>query len=415
MTVQELPATFRPRDRYVAWGLTWLAYATYYIGRKGLSVAKKSIEKDLGVSREALGAIDTGYLSAYALGQFLNGLLGDRIGARRLIGYGMLLSAAACALFGSASAALVFFVLFVVNGYAQATGWPGTTLAMAEWTTLENRGSVMAFWSTCYQVGGLAATFLATRLLVTYGWRSAFTVPAVIIAIVGVLVLVLLKPGPRPVRLAHSASEQDASDAEERRRARRAVLRSPLLWCYGGSYFCIKLIRYSLLFWLPYYLSDDLGYDAGLAGYVSTAFEAGGIVGVVVIGIASDRLRRYARSALAAVVLVALAVVLLLQARLAGLGVAANVLGLALVGACLFGPDSLISGAASQDAGGPYAAATATGFVNGIGSIGAILQGIVTVRVSRAFGWDALFAVFVGLAIVAAAALVPTLRRAARA
>eukprot|EP00662_Eupelagonemidae_sp_cell21_P014022 gene14022-43724_t len=47
----------------------------------------------------------------------------------------------------------------------------------------------------------------------------------------------------------------------------------------SASYFCQKLVRYSLLFWLPYYLSKQLGYSAVLAGYVSSAFDFGGIMG----------------------------------------------------------------------------------------------------------------------------------------
>ena len=61
--------------------LTWLTYATYYTGRKGFSVAKKAIHDHLGVSVAALGLIDTAYLAAYAIGQFVSGTLGDRIGA----------------------------------------------------------------------------------------------------------------------------------------------------------------------------------------------------------------------------------------------------------------------------------------------------------------------------------------------
>ena len=32
----------RPAARYAAWGLTWLAYASYYLGRKGFSVVKST-------------------------------------------------------------------------------------------------------------------------------------------------------------------------------------------------------------------------------------------------------------------------------------------------------------------------------------------------------------------------------------
>jgi sugar phosphate permease len=145
---------------------------------------------------------------------------------------------------------------------------------------------------------------------------------------------------------------------------------------------------------------------------MSTAFEVGGIVGVISIGIASDRLRRFSRSALAALALVGLALALVLYALFGSTSTLANVAFLALVGAMLFGPDSLISGAAAQDAGGPYAAATATGFVNGMGSIGAALEGLAVPAISARWGWGAVFWSFVGLAVLAALALVPTLRRA---
>src|SRR5438477_90000 len=46
-----------------AWVLSFIAYAAYYFGRKGFGVAKKSIERDLGIGREGLAAIDTGHLA----------------------------------------------------------------------------------------------------------------------------------------------------------------------------------------------------------------------------------------------------------------------------------------------------------------------------------------------------------------
>jgi len=144
--------------------------------------------------------------------------------------------------------------------------------------------------------------------------------------------------------------------------------------------------------------------------YVSGAFEAGGIVGVVLLGIFSDRLRRWSRSAVAALGLLGLAVTLVIYAR-SGTGVLENIVLLALVGAALFGPDALLAGAAAQDAGGPHAAAMATGFVNGLGSIGAVLTGLVVPKLSAATSWQALFPLLGLFAIVAAAALVPTLKR----
>jgi sugar phosphate permease len=405
------------RDRIVAWSVTFLAYATYYTGRKGFSAVKKPLHDSLGISEATLGLIDSVYLSAYALGQFVSGALGDRVGARRLVGFGMLLSAACCIAFGASRAALFFGIAFCINGFAQSTGWPGTTRAMAEWTTLQNRGTVMAFWSTCYQVGGLLATLLAGKLLGLWGWPAVFYGPAVLMSLVALVVLMFLRRGPsHAAALAASTSLSAAPVVEaeappsERGRAQRRVLTNPVLWCYGASYFFVKFIRYTLLFWQPYYLSHVLGYPPEIAVYVSGAFEAGGIVGVILLGIFSDRLQRWSRSAVAALGLLALAGTLLAYSR-SGTGVVENIVLLALVGAALFGPDALLCGAAAQDAGGPHAAAMATGFVNGVGSIGAVLTGLAVPMISGGGSWKMLFPLLMALAIFAAAALVPTLKR----
>ncbi|HEY3493462.1 MAG TPA: MFS transporter, partial [Polyangiaceae bacterium] len=177
------------RARLTAWSLSWLSYATYYVGRKGFGVVKLPLSRELGLDVAALGLIDTAFLAAYTAGQFLSGYAGDRFGARRLVGYGMLGSALACALFGLSSGLLALVVCFVLNGFAQSTGWPGNTRVMAEWTTVAQRGTVMGIWSTCYQVGGVAATFLAGEVAERYGWRASFQVAAVVLFGVGLVVL----------------------------------------------------------------------------------------------------------------------------------------------------------------------------------------------------------------------------------
>jgi sugar phosphate permease len=313
--------------------------------------------------------------------------------------------------FGLSGGALAMGAWFLLNGLAQSTGWPGTTRIVAEWTTRENRGTVMGLWSTCYQLGGLSATVLAGQLAVRFGWRSAMFVPAGAILAVGLAVLVFL-PRPPALVLAPGDTPASAATPEVPSGAFRApldVLRSRTLWSFGASYFFIKLVRYALLFWLPYYLATTRGYSTGKAANVSIAFDAGGIVGVVVIGWLADR-RRLSHAALS-MLSIALLVPVLAGHRALGVGgELGEVLMLALAGALLVGPESLLTGVAAQEAGGPAAAATATGFVNGLGSFGALLQGLVVPPLAARFGWTALFPVLGALALGAMVALLPTLR-----
>lgn len=396
-----------------AWALSFVAYAIYYLGRKGFAVSKKTLVREEGLSETALGGIDAIYLSAYALSQFVSGVLGDRLGGRRIVSIGLLGSALACSAFGSFHTALALGLAYAVNGLFQATGWPGTTRVMADFTNVKNRGGVMAVWCTCYQVGGIGANLLCGWLLVHFGWRSAFWVPALFLTTMAIVFwFAVPEPLPESEPTPSAGTSAVAVGDGGVGAAQRELLRHAPLWSYGASYFWIKFIRYTLLFWLPYYLSTTLAYRADLAASVASAFEFGGIVGVVAIGVLSDRTRRFSRPALSLLSLLGLAGALFLYTKLAQWGVAANVFGLACIGALLFGPDALLSGAAAQDAGGPRAAALATGMVNGIGSLGAILEGLAVPRVSQSFGWQALFPMLVVLALFAAVSLIPSLTRA---
>jgi sugar phosphate permease len=387
--------------RPLALALSWLGYASYYLGRKGFSVAKVAIAAEFGLAAPALGAIDTAFLAAYALGQLPSGLAADRFGARTMVSCGLLLSAAACALAGSASGALGFGVCFVLNGLAQSTGWPATTRSVAEWTSPIDRGRVMGVWSTCYQVGGVVGTALATWLLAHHGWRSVFWVPAGWLLAIGLLVGYALRPGPGAAQLQDSSANPVKVASQP--------WRNPILLSYGTAYFCLKLIRYSLLFWLPFYLHTAAGFDLERSGYLSTSFELGGALGSVGLGWLSDRVRGR-RAATAAGSLLGLALALAGYARLEQASPLAHCLLLGAVGALLFGPDSLLSGAAAQDEGGRGGSARAVGMVNAMGSAGALLQGALTVGVQGAFGWQALFRVFFALALLACLCLWPALR-----
>jgi sugar phosphate permease len=404
------------RRAWTVWTVTWLSYATYYFGRKNLSVTKAAIGREFGA--RSLYGVETAYLAAYAAGQYLSGWLGDRVGARALVGAGMLVAAAASFCFGLWSVGALFLITAVVNGLAQSTGWPGNVKAMEEWTTPETRGRVMGFWATCYQVGGIAATAFAAWLLAHSGWRSAFFGTAAVIGVVAVAVLTFVRPGPRASRVdgakldpPDAAERPGMADAADARRDRRAVAMSATVWWYGASYFFIKLIRYSLLFWLPFYLETVLRYGPGEAGYFSTSFEVGGVCGTIALGWISDRLRGTPRSLLCAASLIGLAGALFAYTRVGGSSHAVNFAVMAMVGALLYGPDSLLSGAAAQDLGGRNAAALAIGMINGLGSVGAVSQELITRSVSRIWSWNAVFYVLLVSAIAAAACLAPTFRR----
>ena len=78
-----------------------------------------------------------------------------------------------------------------------------------------------------------------------------------------------------------------------------------------------------------------------------------------------------------------------------------NAIGISLMGFFTYGPDALMSGAAAIDAGSPKAAGLAAGVINGVGSLGQMIAGLVVAYITIQFGWDTLFYFFVVIALIA--------------
>jgi len=153
--------------RYRIFMLSWLAYAGFYLCRKNFSIAMPLLDKDLGFTKDNFATVLFFYSLFYALGQFYNGFLSDKFGPRLVVGIGLFLSVLANIFLGFGATLLVFGFLLCINGTGQSTGWSGTVKNMAPWFRRKERGVVMSWWSTCYVVGAIAATSLAT-LVVTY-------------------------------------------------------------------------------------------------------------------------------------------------------------------------------------------------------------------------------------------------------
>ncbi len=434
----------RPPARWTAriFAMSWVSYFSYYFTRKNFSAVKSSI----GLAEVWLKWIDFAYLLGYCVGQFVAGALGDVIGARTMVTLGMLGTAVITVVFATAdslasSVIAVYIVCSALNGLFQATGWPGNGKLMTSWYPAQTRGEVMGYWGTCYQLGGLAATAVAGWML-QWGWHAVYYGAASWVGSMAIAYWVTVRD--RPSDLGYADLDEAAAPAgasvigaaatvrngepalpgeaapvailieptrEELAAQRRAqwgiLLRNPLTYFLGLCYFGLKLMRYGFLFWLPYYLHVSLQYGKREAVFVSIAFELGGAIFVVIAGLVADRLLGKRRILVASACAALLFFALFLYRELGTQGVVPNIALLMLVGGFLFGADTLISGAAAQDLGGPHAASLACGLINGLGSVGAVAQALLLLPIKDAFGWDGVFVMFQAMAVLSCVVLLP--------
>jgi OPA family glycerol-3-phosphate transporter-like MFS transporter len=426
------------RWRWITFGTTWLIYAGFYLTRQSFTVAKVAFDKDPRVTlkRDDYGIVDSAYLTVYMLGQFVFGALGDRFGPRRILLAGLALSILAAAATGFATALWAFVAFAVLQGVAQSTGWCCTSKTMSSWFSLSERGRVIGWWCSHYTVGLAVSLYFAgwamqhfgtvqtnldgTTTVVPY-WPAAFWAPAAALGVILVLSWALLRDRPEdvglpPIEVYHSerpslleSEEPQHPAAEHSWKIVGEVLSTPSVWLLAIAYFPIKLARYSFTFWGPRYVKESLGTNADVSALTAAAMPIGGFVGVIAVGYLSDRYFQSRRVPPAIFSLFATAGIIFL-----GMAPIGNYWVMAafffLVGAFLFGPDSMISATASMDFGTKRGAATAVGFVNGVGSIGGILGGYLPGKITTEVDWSPMFYVMLLGLVGSALVLVPLWR-----
>ena len=410
-----MPAQKNPkyeRWRWQIFGVTWLAYAGFYLTRKAFSVAKNELKKPevLGLTKAQMSGMDGAYSAAYALGQFFWGTLGDRYGTRRVVLFGMMASLVTAAFMGLTSTAFWMGVLFALQGVWQASGWAPLAKNMGEFFSQRERGSVMGFWYTNYALGGFVASIIAGYAAAWFGWRFAFLVPAGLLLLIWILFLLFQRNRPEdaglpPIEQYHGESEATLEpgapvEQEGTWKVVGDVLRNRMVWFLASVYFLVKPTRYLLLFWSPVYISERLGTGTATSGVLSSMFDLAGPVGTLAGGIISDKLFQSKRMPVSVLALFCLAALMIVFPFIP-LSRTTMGIGMFLMGFLIFIPDSLISGTAAIDFGTKKGASTANGLINGLGSIGQLagvmLPGSVESYLGK--GHDIWPSIFVGLGV----------------
>ncbi|CAL5436785.1 unnamed protein product [Camellia sinensis] len=388
-----------------------------------------------------LGEIDVAFLACYSLGMYVAGHLGDTLDLRLFLSTGMIGSGIFVGLFGmgyfwNVHAFSFYLVMQMVAGLFQATGWPSVVAVIGNWFGKRKRGLIMGVWNAHTSVGNISGSLLAASVL-DYGWGWSFILPGAFIFLGGILVYLLLAAYPEdvgfpcPHGLAANAEtvpddeealirKGDLVEAEKNTVPRLASMNRksvglleacliPGVIPFALCLFFAKLVAYTFLYWLPFYLSQtEIGGEyvsVKSAGNLSTLFDVGGIFGGILAGYISDKLK--ARATTAASFLYAAIPAMILYRTYGNISKTLNIVLMMIAGLFVNGPYALITTAVSADLGthsslrgDARALATVTAIIDGTGSVGAALGPLLTGFLSTK-GWDAVFVMLMVCAFIA--------------
>ena len=357
-----------------------MTYAGFYFTRKVFGIVKGPVKEILQINDFQSSHIWTAFLISYMFGQFFSAWCSTRIRKRTQLLIGMCVSLlctiAAGFLFEVGPSAYWPIVLvFAIHGVAQATGWPCTVGLMANWTRHSERGTVMALWGTCYQLGSIAAKAFAGAMFVFGGLLWSFWAPGLILAVVIVIFYFWGRETPEEHGIIFDDDDEasvaarthndetgtsaPASPALALSPDQQARRRNRLIIAMGLIYFGFKFLRYAIDSWGPLIVTEHFGRSTAYAAVLTTSYDWLGFLGVIVAGWASDRFFNASRSPVIFYMTCGslLGAILLWQIGLSSL--LAFILLLGFLGFMTMGPDSLLVGAGAVDVGSRAEAAKA--------------------------------------------------------
>jgi len=403
--------------------LLWGAYASYYLCRVNFAVAQPAILKEFpDWSSAQIGTIPSAYAAVYAVGQIVNGTLGQRYGTRRLMTLAMLIAGLSNVLFFFTSSFEVMRLLWVLNGWGQSAGWSLMVGTISNWNTSARRGTLIGRLSTCYQVGNVASWLLAGALCDSVGWRAAFLVPGLFMFPMAAVFFTFLRDTPEQAGFAPvrddgvKESQPRAAPAEATNGGSnwattwyvlKLTLTNRVLWILAIGFFVLNAVRYSFMNWTVQYMADFHGRSIKNSALTAIMVPLAGSLGALWAGWASDVWFGKRRVPVCVIMLLGLSLVCAaITAIPQGSWVTATVM-LGLAGFMIYGPDMLISGAATADLSHPKAGAMATGLTMCLGALGAIFSGAgIGYLKDLAHGsWSLVFWVLAGMTLLPAALL----------
>lgn len=423
------PPGFRIR-RGLNWFMLGLTYGAYYMCRYNLPIAATRIMDQFGLTNTQYGLINSVRHWCYALGQFVNGLLTDRIGGKQAMAIGAVLTIILNITFGMASYAgagsvlLLFIIIRGCDGYAQAFGAPGMTKVKTAWFPRAERGRFAGVFGLMIQFGLIAVNALGPLILAgasipllvvmlklpALHWRWLFWIPPIVVAIVTALMYVVVRNYPEEAGYSIPLGDEDEGPDDDPH-ARlpmsvvfRAIARKKMVWLTACAYFCTGVVRSAQFEWWQVYFDRQWGLDVAESALVivtGALLPISAVIGSLTSGFLSDLLFKSQRAPVAMLfyaietVTILAAALLLTNPAFASAGLAAAMT--ILISFTCNSTHSILGTAAAMDLGGKRMVGFALGVIDSFQYVGAGFAGLTLGRlidyttVHTTLGWTAWF------------------------
>ena len=286
---------FSVKARHKVLTLLFFLSIIVYLDRVCISVMGKRIKTDLDLTNEQFGWVLGAFALSYALFEIPTGILGDRIGPRKVLVRVVLWWSLFTALTGAANGLISLIAIRFLFGAGEAGAYPNSSIVVSRWFPKYETGRAQAFIWAAGRIGGALAPLIVVPVAIAFGWRASFYLLG-FVGIVWVLIwLMWFRDTPSQIS---SITEQELHEIESHRQVRSKDHHIPWKKFFKNSNIISLMMMFHFFMygayffsaWLPTYLQEGRHFSEQDMKLFATLPFALGAIGCFAGGFLSDYL-----------------------------------------------------------------------------------------------------------------------------
>jgi len=250
--------------RWFICALLFFAASVNYMDRQVIGLLKPTLQVQLGWTEEGYSNIVVAFQLAYGASLLFIGKLIDRIGTRKGFSLAVLFWSISAMAHAGATSVFQFAVARFSLGIGEAGSFPASIKAVAEWFPKKERALATGLFNSGTNVGAIVTPLVVPWLTLRFGWRMAFICTGALGLLWIAAWLVFYQRPEDSKRVSALELALIRSDTEEATVVAvpwRTMLRLRQAWAVGLGKFFTDPIWFVYLFWMPDFLSRNLGLD----------------------------------------------------------------------------------------------------------------------------------------------------------
>ncbi|WJY26881.1 MULTISPECIES: MFS transporter [Sporosarcina] len=346
----------------------FLGWVAIYGTRAILNPVMDNIQEEFSLSAGQLGMISSIFFIGYAGLNIPSGILGDKIGKKKVLVPGIILFGLFAAIAGTMPNFVLFVLMWLMVGVFQGFYY-GPQYGLSSEAIPPKHLTVGSAIINSGMAFGLSAGYFLSSYTLEAGmsWRAPFYIVAIPVVIIGLLMWWLVKENPYGKEKKAVLDKQDKLKMSTLFKNRNLVMSYITIFCAIYGFFVVVT-------WMPYYLQHARGIEGSAVATVSSLVPWAAIPGSIFFSWVADRLgkRRPVLLVMLPLSLIALVSIVAFDNM--------YVLYAALIGYGIFGKISTnpVLVAVVADNAPKNAYSTSFGVYNFIGMCGSILAPYIT-------------------------------------